>query len=96
MNILKFNKFKNTNNKYQIHAIGKFKVDDYYLDIANDYELYKITQNIRNGIKLTEFEIKYLFQLSQNDLLKVILLQNYCINVLTENIAGLQNEKNIT
>lgn len=97
MNVLKFNKFKNTNNKYQIDDIGKFKADDYYLDIANDYELYKITQNIRNGIKLTEFEIKYLSQLSRNDLLKVILLQNYCINVLTENIAGLQNEKtNIT
>jgi hypothetical protein len=69
---------------------------DYNTDILiHDYKLYKITQNIRNGIQLNDYEINYINELPHDKLLYIILLQNHCTSIIIQNSKLYQRETNV-
>lgn len=82
-----FNKKSTVNVNYDDPVTIKFNMwFDSNCDILlHDYKLYKITQNIRNGLYLTDIEINYINELSHDKLIYVILLQNYCTGVFMQN-----------
>jgi len=68
---------------------GKDTNTEYTHNSYNSVNYYKITQNIRNGCKLTQPEIEYIHHLQRDDLIELIQLYDECMRVYAEMIKSL-------
>jgi hypothetical protein len=78
---------KSPKNPKDEHTISSVKTDR--TNSYKDKGFYKITQNIRNGFKLTDQEIEYIESLHKDDLLELILVFDECTQSYTEMIKEL-------
>jgi len=76
--------FESSKDKYIPSSVKTQCTNSY-----NNPDFYKITQNIRNGYKLTKQEIRYIENLHKNDLIELIMVFDECTQCYTEMIKSL-------